>query len=55
MDRFFEISELLPDAVLSVRKELELEISSNAYVDIYKSNIEKGRLVFEEFLKKAAS
>ena len=54
MDRFFEISLLLPQAVLSVRHELDLNISSEAYLDIYEKNIEQGKLVFDNFFKKVS-
>jgi hypothetical protein len=50
MQRHFEISELLPETILSVREELDMTISSEAYLDIYKGNIEKMKLVFKMFL-----
>jgi len=50
MAQFFEISGLLPHAVISVRKELDLEISEDAYLDIVNKNTEKGKKVFENFL-----
>jgi hypothetical protein len=50
MTIFFEISNLLPQAVLSVRSELELEISHEDFLDIFNKNIEKGKVVFETFL-----
>lgn len=53
MSKFFEISELLPPAVLSIRKELDMEISSDDYLNIFKNNIEKGKKIFGEFLTKA--
>ena len=49
---FFEISELLPQAVLSVRGELGLEISHEDYLDIFNKNIAKGKAVFDTFLSK---
>ena len=52
MATFFEISELLPRAVLSVRGELGLEISHEDYLDIFNKNIEKGKAVFDTFLSK---
>lgn len=55
MDRFFEISELLPESVLSVRRELNMEISSEAYLDIYRESIETGRHVFNKFLNEVAN
>jgi len=50
MDCFFEISGLLPNAVLSVRNELDLDISSDDYLNIFNENIEKGKKTFEAFL-----
>jgi hypothetical protein len=52
MATFFEISNLLPQAVLSVRSELGLDISHREYLDIFNSNIEKGKAVFDTFLSK---
>lgn len=52
MATFFEISNLLPQAVLSVRSELGLEISHEDYLDIFNKNLEKGKLVFDSFLSK---
>ena len=55
MDRFFEITSLLPDAVLAVREELNLTISNEAYLDIFNRNIEQGKQVFGDFFKKISS
>lgn len=52
MDNFFEITSLLPDVVLSVRQELNLEISNEAYLDIFNKNTEQGKRVFGEFFDK---
>lgn len=52
MATFFEISKHLPQAVLSVRSELGLEISHDDYLDIFNKNIEKGKAVFDAFLSK---
>lgn len=52
MNRFFEITALLPDAVLAVREELNLPISNDAYLDIFNKNIEQGRKVFGDFFEK---
>lgn len=52
MNRFFEITSLLPDAVLAVREELNLTISNDAYLDIFNKNIEQGKKVFDDFFKK---
>ncbi|WP_089138823.1 chromosome segregation ATPase [Vibrio rumoiensis] len=50
MSTFFDVSELLPSAVLSVRKELDLAISHEDYLDIFNKNLDKGRVVFDKFL-----
>jgi len=55
MNDFFEITSLLPDAVLSVREELNLPISSEAYLDIFNNNIEHGKRVLGEFYEKVSS
>lgn len=52
MDNFFEITSLLPDVVLSVRQELNLEISNEAYLNIFNKNTEQGKRVFGEFFDK---
>ena len=55
MDRYFEISLLIPDAVLSVRGDLGLPISDEAYLDIFNKNIELGKNVFEDFYEKVSA
>ena len=55
MDCFFEISALLPPIILSVRSELELNISPEDYLNIFNKNIDTGRAVFDEFLEKVAT
>ena len=50
MDMFFEISKLLPPIVLLIRKELDLEISNDAYLKIFMDNINKGKVIFDDFL-----
>lgn len=55
MSRFFEISSLLPDAVLAAREELNLPISNAAYLDIFNANIEQGKKVFADFIKKISA
>lgn len=52
MSRFFEITALLPDAVLAVREELDLTISDDAYLNIFTKNIEQGEKVFADFIRK---
>ena len=55
MNRYFEITSLLPDAVLAVREELNLAISNEAYLDIFNKNIEQGKQVFGDFFKKIST
>jgi hypothetical protein len=52
MATFFEISRCLPQAILSVRRELGLEISHEDYLAIFNGNIEKGKAVFDTFLSR---
>ena len=52
MSRFFEISRKIPDAVLSMREDLNLPISSEEYIDINNKNLELGEKVFDDFFKK---
>jgi hypothetical protein len=54
MATFFDISNCLPPAVLSVRNELGLEISHEDYLDIFNRNIDKGKEVFDAFLSRLA-
>lgn len=54
MDNFFDISTLLPPAVLSARKELDLEIEAEDYENIFNENIIKGREAFDNFVTKIA-
>ena len=55
MNTFFEISALLPNAVLSVRDELDLNIEPEDYMSIFNENLEKGKQVFDAFLNKVES
>lgn len=55
MDTFFEVSSLLPNAVLAVRRELDLDIAPEDYISIFNENLEKGKEVFETFISKIAS
>lgn len=48
--RFYEITSLLPDAVLSIRNELDLDISADDYLNIFNQSIEDGKKIFDEFL-----
>lgn len=55
MNEFFEITSLLPAAVLSVREELNLPICNEAYLDIFNKNIENGKRVLSDFYDKISS
>jgi len=52
IDSFFDISETMPDLVLSVRDELDLKIPEEEYRGIYGNNINRGREVFKNFLDR---
>ena len=52
MGRFYEITSLLPDAVLSVRSELDMEISPDDYLNIFNQGIEEGKKIFDDFLER---
>ena len=49
MEKFFEISSNLPAVTLSVRDDLNLPISNDAYLDIFNNNIEMAKQVFDRF------
>jgi len=55
MDTFFIVSSLLPNTVLSVRTELDLEIAPEDYLAIFNENLDKGKEVFEVFMKNISS
>lgn len=54
MDKFFTISLLMPDLVLSIREDLNLPISNEAYLDIFNNNIELSKNMFVEFYEKVS-
>lgn len=54
MDRFFKTSALLPPVVLAIRSELDLNIASEDYLDIYNKNIDESKQIFEDFLHRLA-
>jgi len=54
MDKYFEISLLIPNAVISVREDLGLPISNEAYLEIFNKNIKHGKHVLEEFYEKVS-
>lgn len=51
MDTFFEVSSLVPEVVLSVRKDLDLDIEPDEYAEIYTDSLKKGKSVFDEFMQ----
>ena len=51
MNSYCKISTLVPDAILSMRKELDLEISSEDYINIYMDDIETAREAFMKFIE----
>lgn len=50
MGKFYEITSFLPDVVLSVRNELDLEISPDDYLNIFNQSLEDGKKIFDDFL-----
>lgn len=55
LDRFFNVSSLLPSAVLAVRGELDLDIAPEDFISIFNEHMEKGQKVLESFINKIAS
>lgn len=51
-DSFIEVSRLLPPIILSVRNELDLDIEPEDYLDIFNSNLDTGKKVFDKFFLK---
>lgn len=54
MDKYFEISLLIPNAVIAVREDLGLPISYEAYLEIFNKNIEHGKNIVENFYEKVS-
>lgn len=54
MDKYFEISLFIPNAVIAVRKDLGLPISNEAYLKIFNQNIEHGKDILEDFYEKVS-
>lgn len=52
MSAFFRTSRLIPEVVLSIRSELDLAISKEAYLEIYNSGIDKGVDVFNRLISR---
>ncbi|MBA6262165.1 chromosome segregation ATPase [Colwellia sp. Bg11-12] len=52
MNKFFEVSAKMPDAILAVRDELDLDISPDEYLEIYNDNIENGKKIFSDFIQQ---
>lgn len=48
----FDISVILPEAILAVCEESDLSISPDEYLDIYNKNLEKGIGVLKSPLEK---
>ena len=44
----------MPDLVLSIREDLNLPISNEAYLDIFNNNIELSKNMFVEFYEKVS-
>ena len=54
MNKYFEISLLVPDAVISIREDIGLPISNEAYLKIFNKNIEYGKCILEDFYEKVS-
>lgn len=50
-----KVAELLPAAILAIRKELDLPLDEKQYLDMCKENVQKAREVFSEFVNKIKS
>lgn len=48
-DKFFEISRMLPELIISVRNEIDLPIDSDSYTKIYHDSLKKGIAIMSEF------
>ncbi|MGL0962116.1 chromosome partitioning protein ParA, partial [Vibrio vulnificus] len=55
MSEFFRVNDLTPHILLSVRKELDLELDESEYLKIHADSLEKGRIVFETFMSNLQS
>ena len=52
MKKFYKVSRLIPEAVLAVRGELDLEISKDDYTKIFNENLEKAEKAFSNIVKE---
>jgi len=52
MEKSFLILRLIPATVLAVRSELDLEISSDDYMEIFNDNLDKGEKIFSDFFNE---
>ncbi|WNO10377.1 hypothetical protein [Teredinibacter sp. KSP-S5-2] len=55
MNQFFYLLELLPNVVLSIRNELDLDISRDEYMKVMENNVQKGQKVFERFISRLST
>jgi len=54
-EHFFGISPLISKVVLEMRKEIDLDICEDVYIDLYNSHTERGKQVVSEFLSGVES
>lgn len=47
-----KIAELIPPAILAIRKELNLPLDENSYLEACKEQVQKARAAFNEFISK---
>ena len=50
MDSYFEITKLTPNIIIAVRRELELDIDKEKYLEILRENQEKVESIFNNFM-----
>lgn len=55
MSEFFRVNDLTPHILLSVRKELDLELDESEYLKTHADSMEKRRIVFETFMSNLQS
>lgn len=52
MSAFYEINELTPHLLLSVRAELDLELDKDEYIRLHNNNTMKMKMVFDDYMSK---
>ncbi len=52
MTHFLTILKLFPETILSIRRELDLKISQELYLEIFNENIKNAESIFDKFYNK---